>query len=99
MATVAAVNNTTSRSPPLLLIIKELFWLSVEFEFRLSAIHLPGKFNLYSDKLSRLFDVYDANYAMYLLTGGKMSIVSCNDHMSYSAYVALQIAWQVALMS
>ena len=99
MSTVAAVNNTTSRSPALLHIIKQLFWLSVEFDFRLTAVHLPGKFNLFSDKLSRLFTMYDANYAVFLLTGGRMNIVYCNEHMSYQAYNALQVEWKAVLSS
>ena len=43
MAAVAAINNTTSRSADLLKIVKELFWLAVEFNFKLSAKFLPGK--------------------------------------------------------
>ena len=99
MATIAAINNTTSRSSPLLKIIKELFWLSVEYDFRLSAVHLPGRFNLFSDKLSRLHNVYDANYAMFLLTGGRMGSVCINNHMSYESFFSLQIEWRAALLS
>jgi hypothetical protein len=58
-ATVAAVNRGTSRSVGMLSIIKQLFWLSVEFDFRLSAQHLPGRLNVLSDCLSRL-DVFDS---------------------------------------
>jgi hypothetical protein len=99
MATIAAINNTTSRSSPLLKIIKELFWLSVEYDFRLSAVHLPGRFNLFSDKLSRMHNVYDANYAMFLLTGGRMGSVCINNHMSYESFFSLQIEWRAALLS
>jgi hypothetical protein len=99
VSTIAAINNTTSRSPALLSIVKELFWLSVEFEFRLSAVHLPGKFNLFSDKLSRLHCVYDANYAMFLLTGGRMGVVSSINHMSYESFFLLQSVWAAVLKS
>ena len=99
MASVAAVNNSTSRSPALLKIIKELFWLSVQFNFRLSAKHIPGKFNLFSDKLSRLHDVYDANFALFLLSGGSMYVCNCCNNMSYTVYLSLQRRWKEVLRS
>jgi hypothetical protein len=92
-ATIAAINNTTSRSPALLLIIKELFWLTVEHNFRLSAIHLPGKLNVMSDKLSRLHVREEACNAIELLTGSSNNIVCCRGKMSKTAYMSLQESW------
>ena len=43
--------------------------------------------------------MYDAKYAVFLLTGGRMSTVLCNEHMSYLAYVALQVEWKTVLSS
>jgi hypothetical protein len=41
MSAVASINRTTSRSGPLLLLVKELFWLSVLYDFNyLPAIYL-----------------------------------------------------------
>jgi hypothetical protein len=90
---VAAINNTTTRSPQLLKIVKELFWLSVEHNFRLSAKHLPGVDNVLSDKLSRLHDIHSANVAFYLMYGFSKSYFCCNNNMSHVAYLSLQRSW------
>jgi hypothetical protein len=93
MSAVAAVNKSTSRSPELLYLIKQLFWLSVEHNFKLSAEYLPGKLNFLADGLSRMHEKFHANYAMYLLTGSSFNCLSCMSHMSYSAHLSLQLAW------
>ena len=95
-ATVAAINNTTTRSPPLLAIVKELFWLSVQYNFRLSSKHLPGKLNVFSDKLSRLHEVFSANSARVMLQGSSPDCVLCKGKMTYSAYMSLQRWWKEA---
>ena len=59
-ATVAAINNGTSRSPDLLCFIQKMFWLSVKFGFKLSANFIPGRLNVLSDRLSRLHDIVAA---------------------------------------
>jgi hypothetical protein len=89
-STVAAINNITTRSPAMLAIVKELFWLSVEFNFRLSAKHLPGKLNVFSDQLSRLHDFSTAINAHCMLLGSSIEIVCCQGKMSYGAYIFLQ---------
>jgi hypothetical protein len=93
MAAVAAINNTTSRSADLLKIVKELFWLAVEFNFKLSAKFLPGIDNVMSDRLSRLDVKSAALEAHYLLYGLCYPIVFCNMHMSYESYLFLQASW------
>jgi hypothetical protein len=92
MSAVASINRTTSRSGPLLLLVKELFWLSVLYDFKLSASHIPGKLNTLSDKLSRLHNFEDAVDARILLVG-KEVIVLCASHLSYATYVYLQEMW------
>jgi hypothetical protein len=54
MSTVAAINKGSSRSVDMLHIVQELFWCSVQFYFKLSAAHLPGKRNIVSDRISRM---------------------------------------------
>ena len=93
VATVAAVNNSTSRSEQLMPIVRELFWSSVEHSFRLSAIHIPGKDNLLSDRLSRLHDSSAALDARYLLTLNNFDIVVCKNHLTWDAFVSLQSHW------
>jgi hypothetical protein len=93
-ATVAAVNQGTSRSVGMLSIIKQLFWLSVEFDFRLSAQHLPGRLNVLSDCLFRLDVVDSAVLAKSFLSVSVNEIVECADHMTYCAFLSLQEAWR-----
>jgi hypothetical protein len=93
MSAVAAINNTTSRSAELLKLVKELFWLTVEFNFKLSAKFLPGKDNIMSDRLSRLDDKSSAIEAHYLMYGLCFPVVFCNLHMSHESYLFLQASW------
>jgi hypothetical protein len=94
-ATVASIKNTTTRSPDNHRIVKELFWLSVQHDFKLSAKYLPGKCNVLSDKLSRLHEMYSANLAHYLLLGPSSDVLLCGSKMSYASYVFLQRSWAV----
>jgi hypothetical protein len=94
-ATVAAITLSTSRSPKLLGLVKELFWLAVKFNFKLSASYLPGALNVLSDKLSRMIDLGDAYAAKNMLVGDG-GCLCCKTHMSYAAYVSLQGVWRLS---
>jgi hypothetical protein len=92
MSTVASINKTTSRSAEMLSIIKELFWLSVKYNFLLSASYIPGKLNVISDRISRLSDIncaYDACELLRVSNG----LVPCKGHMSQNAFLSLQRVW------
>ena len=91
--TVACINKGTSRSPELLLILKKLFWMSVKFNFRLTASFIPGKLNIISDRLSRLDEAWCANEAHELLGGGDCSEIECSGAMSHTAFLNLQDRW------
>jgi hypothetical protein len=93
MSTVAAVNKSTSRSEQLMPIIRDLFWLAVEYNFRLSAVHILGKDNVLIDRLSRLHYKSAAADARFLLTLNNFDIVLCKDHMTYDSFVSLQTRW------
>jgi hypothetical protein len=90
-STVAGINKGTSRSVDMLGIIQKLFWLSVKFGFKLSAVHLPGRLNILSDRISRLHETACANEAKYYLTDAEDLEVS--GHMTYQSYVWLQGCW------
>ena len=90
-ATVASVNKGTSRSVELLGIVQKLFWLSIEFGFRLSAVHLPGRLNILSDRISRMDNVESANEAKFYLTN-ESELEVCG-HMTYESYLWLQESW------
>ena len=79
----------------MMLVVKELFWCAVHFNFKLTAAYLPGKLNVVSDRISRLHEVQCANEACVLLFDGVNFPVLCKNHMSESAFLALQEAWHL----
>ena len=91
-ATVASLNKGTSRSVDMLEIIQQIFWLSVRYGFKLSAVHLPGHLNILSDRISRMHVPAAAIEAKSLLTCDReMESVG---HMSYQTFVWLQGWWE-----
>ena len=44
-----------------------MFWLSVVYNFRLTAMHVPGVDNVLADKISRLHDPFPRHYLRVLL--------------------------------
>ena len=52
--TVACINKGSSRNALLMHYIRQLFWLSAIYNFRLIAKHIPGKNNVLADAVSRL---------------------------------------------
>jgi hypothetical protein len=93
VSTVSAVNRSTSRSELLMPVVQELFWCSVLHKFRLSAVHIPGKDNVLSDRLSRLHDTNAALDARFLLTLNNVDFVSCKSHVTWNTFVSLQTHW------
>ena len=91
VSTVASINKGTSRSVEMLGIIQKLFWLSVEFGFKLSAVHIPGRLNVLSDRISRLHDAQCACDAMFYLT--KDAELEVCGHMTHKSYLWLQGCW------
>ena len=93
MSAVSAINISSSRSPELLKLVKELFWLSVRFSFKLSASFLPGKLNVLSDRLSRMHSLPEAEEGKIMLVG-EFEILFCKGHMTYAVYALLQEMWR-----
>jgi hypothetical protein len=93
VSSVQAINNTTSRSLDLLAEIKQIFWLSVRYNFRITASHIAGDLNITSDRISRLHDLSCAWDVRKILP--VMPVVLCNTHMSYGAFLSLQRAWSL----
>jgi hypothetical protein len=93
-ASVAAINNTTSRSPAMLEIVKSIFWLSVKYNFRLTSRHIAGQINVLSDALSRLRNAEFACLAAQLMSGGVYCVFNCVSHMSYRVFLSLQAGWR-----
>jgi hypothetical protein len=53
MVTVWAINKGTSRSPIIMAMLRQLFWLSAKFNFRITARHVKGLDNRLADAGSR----------------------------------------------
>jgi hypothetical protein len=94
-STVYALNKTSSRSPEMLAIIKEIFWYSIKYGFKISAAFIPGKLNIISDRISRLHELQSAHDAFVLLNNG-LKCIPCIGHMSKDAFLYLQKSWPQA---
>ena len=82
---VSCINRGTSRSPLLMkYFLRYMFWLSVVYNFRLTAMHFPGVDNVLADKISRLHEPYSRHYLLALLAASPLSW-----HMSYNGFVYL----------
>ena len=93
-ATVASINKGTSRSPELLSLIQEIFWLSVQYSFRVSATFIPGINNTLADRISRLDSMPHAMEARQILSNFSDNIVLCKYHMTPLSFIHLQDLWR-----
>jgi hypothetical protein len=91
-STVFALNKTSSRSPEMLTIIKEIFWYSIKYGFKITAAFIPGKLNILSDRISRLHEFQSACDAFQLLNNG-FPCITCKSHMTQESFLSLQRSW------
>jgi hypothetical protein len=96
MATVSALNKSTSRCSALMPHIQEIFWLCVKFDLTISCVHIAGVKNILADRLSRLNEFEMAIEARMLLAGFVDAIITCRGHISSSTFVYLQEVWTQA---
>ena len=90
---VSIINKGTSKNPIIMGFLLELIWLSAIFNFRITAMHIPGISNPIADSISRLHDPlylikackflmpYYRNSIAYLLNCPlllHMSVISCS---------------------
>jgi hypothetical protein len=66
-ATVAALNNTTSRSAALMPHVRDIFWLCVANNIHVTCVYIPGRVNYLADRVSRLTNFNSAMDACLLL--------------------------------
>ena len=50
----AILNKGTCRNKTVMMYLRQLFWLSAIYNFKIQAIYLPGKLNVWADAVSRL---------------------------------------------
>ena len=74
-------------------VVREIFWICVEFNITVSSVFLSGKMNVLVDRLSRLHSYTEAMDARLLLANFSLSLVQCAGHMEYSSFLFLQRAW------
>ena len=82
--TVAGVNRGSSRSPVIMKYLRYMFWLSAVYNFRLTAMHIPGTDNVFADKISRLHEPYSRHYLSMLLAAEPLAW-----HMTFNAFVCI----------
>ena len=80
--TVAGVNHGSSRSPVIMKYLRYMFWLSAVYNFRLTAMHIPGADNVLADKISRLHEPYSRHNLSMLLAAEPLAW-----HMTFNAFV------------
>ena len=91
--TKAVINRGHCRSNIVMKHLRRLFWLMVKYNFKLHAIHIPGKLNVIPDTISRLHEPGQCHHLPALLSNwSHKSIVSINwfSHMSPAAFQILR---------
>ena len=70
--------------------IRQLFWLSAIYNFRLIAKHIPGKNNVLADAVSRLHDrdTFVKFFHYHLHNVGKFQLIS-KSHVSELTSISL----------
>ena len=82
---MACINHGTSRNPIVMTALRELFWLSVYYNFNMHAIHVPGKDNCVPDAISRLHQSGQAR-RLYTLLYKDTSLQFCSADGFFSSF-------------
>jgi hypothetical protein len=89
-----AVNKGSSKSKEIMVLLRELFWLSCIFDFKLHCVHVPGVDNDIADCVSRLFE-NGRLYQMEAIFGYRTPLfyvlwpLAFLLHMSFAAFLSL----------
>ena len=88
----AIINKGTCHSKVLMEYLRNLFWLSVKYNFTIQAVHLPGCINDIPDSISRLHEGGQVLRLMSLLAHWFHGPITVNwhDHMSLNAFQVIQ---------
>lgn len=54
IAAVSIINKGSSKDPLVMSALRNIFWLSALYNFKLKAVYYPGKHNILADAASRL---------------------------------------------
>ena len=88
--TVACINKGSSRNALLMHYIRQLFWLSAIYNFRLIVKHISSKNNVLADVVSRLHDrdTFVKFFQYHLHNAGKFQLIS-KSHVSGLTSISL----------
>ena len=67
---VSIINKGTAKNSLIMAYIRQLFWCSATYNFRIQAIHIPGHCNVLADHASRLEDSAHFSAFLQFLHGG-----------------------------
>ena len=92
-AAVAMINKGSTRNTTVMAWLRHLFWLSAAHNFRITAIHIPGKNNIVADRISRLHDLssflhFCQPLSIYLTPDAALA-TPLTDHMSLTSALFL----------
>ena len=91
-AAVAMINKGSTRNPVMMTYLRDLFWLSATYNFRIRAVHIAGKLNTTADHVSRLHEASHFLSFINILQQFSSCLpfsLSAVDHMSWSCYYLL----------
>ena len=89
-----AINKGTSKSPEIMWLLRQLFWLSCVFDFEIKCQHIPGTYNVVADCISRLYED-DRLDQLESMLGYITPLFACLWpyifvlHMSYASFLSL----------
>jgi len=90
VTTRANINKGACKNPLLMGHLRQLFWLSVVFNFELTCVHIPGNTNVYADAISRLRSKGHLLHWYSVCTGGAplniTNSLQLTPHMSHTVY-------------
>ena len=89
MVAKAIINKGTCKNEFIMDRLRKLFWLSVKYNFRIRAVHIPGAINQLADSISRLHEPGQVLHLFSLLKNWFHSsplYVDWNYHMSSASF-------------
>lgn len=81
----AVINRGHCRSPLVMNHLRNMFWLTAKYNFKLHAVHIPGILNCLPDTISRLHDPSHASSLISLLKNWSHKsyyVIDWKNHMS-----------------
>ena len=88
-ASVHSINKGSSRSPLFMQCLREIFWISTYFDFRLSAVHIRGADNFLADILSRLHS-QEKRQKLCEMFNSSTGVINCFNNMSPKTFLFIQ---------